>query len=149
VALACDLRVAARDARFGLPEVQLGLIPGTGATARLARVVGHGRAKDLILSGRVIGAEEALAIGLVDELVERADLRDRARELAARFAASSPDAVRAAKHLVDRGLDALLDAESEAFAGLLGGQDAAVGLASFIEHGRAGLAEFRPARAEV
>jgi enoyl-CoA hydratase/carnithine racemase len=149
VALCCDLRLAARGAHFGLPEVQLGLIPGTGATARLARVVGPGRAKELILSGRVIDAEEALAIGLVDELVDREDMRDRARELAYRFSTSSPDAVRAAKRLVDHGLEPLLEAESAAFADLLCGPDAAVGLASFVEHGRPGRADFRPAPAEA
>lgn len=145
IALACDLRIAARDARFGLPEVQLGLIPGTGATVRLARVVGRSRAKELIMSGRLIDAEEALAIGLVDEVVEPADLHARAAEVAGRFAHSSPDAVRAVKSLFDRSIDPLLDAESAAFAALLGGRDARLGLQAFLDTGRTDRADFRRA----
>ena len=79
LALACDFRIAADSARFGQPEILLGIIPGGGGTQRLARLVGPARAKDLILTGRQVGAEEALAIGLVDEVVPADDAARRGR----------------------------------------------------------------------
>lgn len=143
IALAADFRIAADDATFGLPEVLLGLIPGTGGTHRLRRVVGRTRAKELILSGRTVPAAEAERIGLVDAIVPKEELESAVREFADRFAHSSPAAIRAAKALVDA--DALdpLAAESEAFAALLGGRDAQIGLSSFLDTGALGRADFR------
>lgn len=143
LALACDMRVAADDALFGLPETQLGLIPGVGGTFRLRELVGRGRAKALIMSGRTIKAAEALSIGLVDAVVPRENLEGEARRRARWFAASSPAAMRAAKALVDGPVEGAAQREAAAFAQLLAGDDAKQGLAAFLEHGRTGHAEFR------
>jgi enoyl-CoA hydratase len=97
LALACDIRIAADTARFGQPEVNLGIIPGAGATQRLPRVVGLGWAKHLILTGDPIDAQQALAIGLVTMVVPAAELLDRARALARQILARGPLAVRLAK----------------------------------------------------
>ena len=97
LALACDLRIAARSAKLGQPEVGLGILPGAGGCYRLMRLVGLGRAKELIFTGRVLGADEALALGLVEEVVEDDRLRARAVELARQIAAQAPLAVRLAK----------------------------------------------------
>jgi enoyl-CoA hydratase len=109
LALCCDLRIAATRARLGLPEVRLAVTPGAGGTQRLPRVVGPARAKELILTGRVIGAEEAARIGLVHEVVADGEARHRADEIAAEIAARGPLAVREAKRLIDVALDAELD----------------------------------------
>jgi enoyl-CoA hydratase len=97
LALACDLRVAARSAKLGQPEVGLGILPGAGGCYRLMRLVGLGRAKELIFTGRVITADEAFAIGLVEEVVDDGKARDRALDLARSIAAQAPLAVRFAK----------------------------------------------------
>ena len=97
LALACDLRVAGESARLGQPEVSLGIIPAAGATFRLPRIVGLGRARDLILTGRVVDAAEALRIGLVNRVVPDERLLDEARALAATLAAKSPLALRVAR----------------------------------------------------
>jgi len=86
LALACDLRVAADDARFGQPEILLGIIPGGGGTQRLPRLVGSSRAKDMVLTGRQVPADEALRIGLADRVVPAADVRDAALAWAAELA---------------------------------------------------------------
>jgi len=109
LALCCDLRIAASRAGLGLPEVRLAVTPGAGGTQRLPRVVGPARAKELILTGRVIGAEEAARIGLVHEVVAEGEARHRADEIAAEIAARGPLAVREAKRLIDVALDAELD----------------------------------------
>ena len=96
-ALACDIRIAAETARIGLPEVTLGIIPGAGGTQRLARVVGMGRAMEMILTGGVITAAKALEIGLVTHVVPAEQLLEKAREVAQRFQKTSPVAVAAAK----------------------------------------------------
>ncbi|MGH3432532.1 MAG: enoyl-CoA hydratase/isomerase family protein [Thermocrispum sp.] len=105
VAMACTLRVAGRDAQFGLPEVKLGLIPGAGGTQRLPRLVGRGRALDLMLTGRAIGAEEAHAIGLVDRLVDAGQATKAALELAGELAALSLPAQQAVVRSVDAAFD--------------------------------------------
>ncbi|MHC4937010.1 MAG: enoyl-CoA hydratase/isomerase family protein [Planctomycetota bacterium] len=106
LALSCDLRVASPSARFGQPEVGLGIIPGAGATHRLARLVGLGRARELIFTGAIIDAAEAHRIGLVNHLSEdEASLLDGARELAGRIARNATGAVRLAKVAVNHALD--------------------------------------------
>lgn len=139
LALACDLRIAARGSRFGQPEILLGIIPGGGGTQRLARLVGPARAKDLILSGRQVRADEALAMGLVDEVVDDDDLLERALERAAGFARGPLAAHALAKRAIDEGLDGDLATglrlEQDLFVEVFGTDDAALGVASFLEHG--------------
>jgi enoyl-CoA hydratase len=145
LALACDLRLAAEGARFGQPEILLGIIPGGGGTQRLARLVGPSRAKDMILSGRQVAADEALAIGLVNEVVERERLLDRARELAASLARGPLRAQALAKSAIDDGLQVTLAEglalEQAAFVEVFRTDDSRIGVASFLEHGP-GKAEF-------
>ena len=103
LALGCDRRIAGDNAKLGQPEILLGVIPGGGGTQRLARLVGPSRAKDLILTGRMVAAEEALAIGLVNELLDTPDaLMERARALARQMAAQAPLTMRAGKEVVRR-----------------------------------------------
>jgi enoyl-CoA hydratase/carnithine racemase len=97
LAMACDIRVAGRSARFGQPEVGLGIVPGAGATYRLPRLIGLGRAKELILTGRLVTAEEALAMGLVNRVVEDAAVLTEALALAGQITAQGREAVRLAK----------------------------------------------------
>lgn len=139
LALSCDLRIAADSARLGLPETTLGLIPGGGGTQRLARLVGPAKAKDLVWSGRHVRADEALAIGLVDQVVATDDVLtvaiDRARTLA-----SGPSlALRAAKAAIDGGLESSLGEglglEATLFAGVFATADAGIGMTSFSENG--------------
>ena len=105
LAMACSLRVAGSSARLGLPEVKLGLIPGGGGTQRLPRLVGRGRALDIMLTGREVDAEEALRIGLVDRLVPAGTAVDAARELARELCAASSPAQRAVVKTVDAAYD--------------------------------------------
>jgi enoyl-CoA hydratase/carnithine racemase len=124
LALCCDLRIASERAKLGLPEVRLAVTPGSGGTQRLPRVVGPARAKELILTGRVLAAAEAERIGLVNEVVPAGEARGRADEVAAEIAARGPLAVREAKRLIDAawdtdlaaGLAAELDASERIFA---------------------------------
>src|SRR5581483_6557448 len=146
LALACDFRIASTTARFGQPEILLGIIPGGGGTQRLPRLIGVARAKDLVLTGRQIDASEALAIGLVDEVVEPDALFERALERAAALAAGPVVAHGLAKHAIDEGLDGTLAdglaLEQRLFAEVFSTEDAAAGVASFREHGP-GRAVFR------
>jgi enoyl-CoA hydratase len=113
LAMACTLRLAADTARFGQPEVKLGVTPGFAGTQRLPRLVGKGRALDLLLTGRIIDAQEALAMGLVNRVVPAADLMASARELASTLAALAPAAIRSIIEAVNRGAGmAFADAES-------------------------------------
>jgi enoyl-CoA hydratase len=145
LALACDLRIAADSARFGQPEILLGIIPGGGGTQRLARLVGPARAKNMILTGRQVAADEALAMGLVDEVVPRDELLGRARELAAQLARGPLAAQALAKAAIDDGLQVTLAEglalEQAAFVEVFRTDDARIGVASFLEHGP-GRAEF-------
>ena len=138
LALACDFRVAATSARFGQPEVLLGIIPGGGGTQRLTRLVGPARAKDMILSGRQVGAEEALRVGLVDRVTEGSPL-DAALEWAAELARGPVAAHALAKRAIDHGLDASLAAglalEQQLFVEVFRTDDARIGVESFKEHG--------------
>jgi enoyl-CoA hydratase len=137
IALACDLRVAAESARLGLPEVTVGVIPGWGGTQRLARLVGRGVAKDLVLTGRRIDAAEALALGVVNRVVPDPALLDTCRELAATVAGNSFVAVRQAKKALDEGADLGLDqglvVEAEAWLVNFCSADRVEGLRAFLE----------------
>ena len=139
LALACDFRVCAQDARVGQPEILLGVIPGAGGTQRLPRLVGPARAKDLIFSGRFVDADEALAIGLVDQVVAPGEVYDAARAMVSRYVGGPGLALRAAKEAIDRGLEVDLETglqlERMQFCGLFATEDRAAGMASFVEQG--------------
>jgi enoyl-CoA hydratase/carnithine racemase len=137
LALACDLRIASDAAQLGLPEVGLGIIPGAGGTQRLPRLVGVARAKDLVLSGRRIGAAEALAMGLVTQLAPPQRLLDEALALAGRLVRNAPVSLRQAKRAIDGGLhlplEEALDLEHRLYQDCLGTQDRLEALAAFAE----------------
>jgi enoyl-CoA hydratase len=139
LALACDIRVAADNATFGQPEVLLGIIPGGGGTQRLARLVGPSRAKDIVLSGRQVKAEEAYRIGLVDYVVPAAELHDRVFAMAAEYARGAVLAQGAAKRAISEGLDGSIDdgfaIEQQLFTEVFTTEDAAIGVESFKKHG--------------
>ena len=105
LALACDWRVVASDAKLGQPEIKLGIIPGAGGTQRLPRLVGPAKAKDIIFSGRMVDATEALAIGLADRVVEPEKVYDEALAMVAEYVRGPAQAIRAAKLAIDGGLD--------------------------------------------
>lgn len=138
VALACDFRVVADNAKLGQPEVLLGLVPGGGGSVRLPRLVGLARAKELILSGRMVDAVEAEQIGLAQQVVPADDVYAAACDMAARYA-RGPYALRLAKRLMEESLelptDQALRLERDAFAAAFGTDDASIGIASFLEHG--------------
>lgn len=144
LAMACDFRIVADNAKLGQPEILLGLIPGAGGTQRLPRLVGLARAKELVFSGRMVDATEAVAIGLAEEHVPADDVLDRATELAARYAAG-PYALRLAKRAIEDGYEAPLDQalrlERDLFAACFATKDKQIGVESFLEHGP-GRAEF-------
>jgi len=137
LALACDWRVAAEDAKLGQPEITLGVIPGAGGTQRLARLLGPARAKDVIMSGRFVGAAEALAMGLVDRVVPAADVYSTALDLVRPYVTGPAQALRAAKQAVDGGLDMDLASglawESQLFSALFATEDRAEGMTAFTE----------------
>ena len=139
LALACDFRVCAEDARFGLPEVLLGVIPGGGGTQRLPRLIGASRAKELILTGRQVRADEALSIGLVNRLAAPDYVLEAALAWAAELATGPLVAHGLAKAAIDRGLEGTLAAglalEQEAFVAVARTEDAARGIRSFLESG--------------
>jgi enoyl-CoA hydratase/carnithine racemase len=145
LALACDFRVVADDAKLGQPEILLGIIPGAGGTQRLSRLVGASRAKEIIFSGRFVDAHEALAIGLADKVVPAADVYTAARDWASSFVGAASYAVRAAKEAIDRGLEVDLESgleiERMLFASLFATKDRETGMSSFVEHGP-GKAQF-------
>ena len=144
LALACDLRLASEDAVLGLPEVSLGVIPGFGGTQRLARLIGEARAKELVLTGDRVKAEQALAWGLVNRVLPKAQLVDEAVALVERIAKHGPLAVRTAKDVLTRGLDlplpGALALEARAFGTLFATRDQREGMRAFLEK--------RPARFE-
>jgi enoyl-CoA hydratase/carnithine racemase len=145
LAMTCDFRYAADDARLGQPEILLGIIPGAGGTQRLPRLVGVAKAKDIVFTGRRVDAEEALRIGLVDRIYPASDVFDKAVEEAARFAKGPLVALKAAKRAIDKGVDTDLRSglaiEQEAFIELFATEDARIGVQSFFEKGP-GKAEF-------
>ena len=144
--LCADYRIAGEGAKFGQPEILLGVIPGAGGTQRLPRLVGPSKAKDLIFTGRQVEAEEALEIGLVDRVVPDAEVYERAHEWAARLAKGPAMALRAAKEAVDTGLESGIDTgltvERTWFSGLFATEDRQNGMRSFMEEGP-GKATFR------
>ena len=145
LSLACDFRICSSDSNLGQPEILLGVIPGAGATQRLPRLIGVGRAKEIIYSGRFVPAEEALAIGLVHEVVESDDVYPRAVKLAGRLARGPAVALMAAKQAIQNGMqvdmaNGLL-IERQAFAALFATEDQKIGMKSFVESGP-GKADF-------
>lgn len=136
LALSCDFIYASERAKFGQPEVNLGLMPGFGGTQRLLRRVGLGVARELVYTGEAISAERALSIGLVNEVVPRQSLLERAQETAAKIATKAPLAITACKRVMLRGSDADLSAANEleatAFSGLFGSADQREGTRAFL-----------------
>ncbi|MBP2217551.1 enoyl-CoA hydratase/isomerase family protein [Arthrobacter sp. CAN_C5] len=137
LAMACDIRIAVEGSRFALPETNLGIIPGAGGTQRLSRLVGRGRAVELILTGRLVDAPEALGMGLVTDVVPSSDLMDTVRKTADTILAKGPLAVRLAKMVVKHGFDTdqqtglLLERLAQSL--LYTTQDKAEGTAAFLE----------------
>ena len=140
LAMACDIRICSSNARFGQPEVGLGIIPGFSGTVRMARLVGMGIAKELIFSGRTMKADEALRIGLVNAVYEPAELMDKAREMAERIAANAPIAVRYAKQCINNEYDMPADEaiayESKMFGQCFATEDQKNGMQAFINKGK-------------
>ena len=141
LALACHLRIASDNARFGLPEVGLGILPGYGGTVRLARLVGLGRAVELTLTGEMIGAERAETLGLVSAVVPRVELMDRAKELLRKVTRNGPVAVRLALEAIylaqDSSVTDALDHESVLFGLLASTADMKEGMTAFLEKRKA------------
>ena len=141
LALACDLRFAADNAKLGQPEINLGIIPGGGGTQRLTRLVGEGKSMELILTGDLIDAAQAKAIGLVNEVFPAAELQDRVRAVAVRIAEKSPIALQLAKEAVKTAsrtnLREGLDRETDLFCLTFGSEDKAEGVRAFLEKRKA------------
>ncbi|MEU8616839.1 enoyl-CoA hydratase-related protein [Streptomyces sp. NPDC048623] len=137
--LCADYRIAADNAKLGQPEILLGLIPGAGGTQRLSRLIGPSKAKDLIFTGRMVKADEALQLGLVDRVVPAAEVYEQAHAWAAKLAQGPAIALRAAKEAVDQGLETDIDTglaiERNWFAGLFATEDRERGMRSFVEEG--------------
>ncbi|CAM3706873.1 MULTISPECIES: enoyl-CoA hydratase/isomerase family protein [Tsukamurella] len=139
VALGADRRIVGDNAKVGVPEILLGVIPGGGGTQRLARLVGPAKAKDMVFTGRFVDAEEALQIGLVDQVVAPDDVYNAALTWAKQFTGAASQALRAAKQAIDQGLDTDLNTglaiERHLFAGLFATEDRTIGMTSFVENG--------------
>jgi enoyl-CoA hydratase len=137
LALACDFIIASDKAKFGQPEVKLGVIPGYGGTQRLARRVGPGIARELIYTGRLVLSEEALRLGLVNAVVQRRELMDKVTETARLIAAAGPSAIAAAKRVMRESdglpLESGLDAEARAFGACFAGAEQKEGMQAFLE----------------
>ena len=137
LALACDIRIAEEQAQVGLPETGLGLIPGYGGTQRLTRLVGVGRAKELIFTGRYVKADEALSLGIVEKLVETGTALEEALNMANMMAKKAPLAIKAAKQAIQQGIDRALKEGIELEIGLCGDlfgtQDLQEGATAFFD----------------
>ena len=137
IAMACTLRVAADTAKFGLPEINVGIMPGNGGTQRLPRLVGKGRAMEMILTGELIDAAEACRIGLVNQVVPLTELIDHTKQIARKLATKSALALKIAKDAINTGLDLSLAEgiryEQKNFAILCGSEDKREGVAAFLE----------------
>ncbi len=136
LAMACDIRICSNNAKFGQPEVGLGITPGFSGTVRLPRLIGQGMAKEMIYTGKVIRADEALRIGLVNAVYEREELLDKALELAAKMVANAPLAIRACKQSINQGCDLTMDEaielENKLFASCFATADQKEGMAAFL-----------------
>jgi enoyl-CoA hydratase/carnithine racemase len=145
LALTADFRVLGERAKVGVPEIQLGVVPGAGGTQRLPRLIGPAKAKDLVFSGRHVAAEEALALGIADRVVPDGEVYDAAVAMAQSYANGPAVALRAAKQAIDDGLELDLDSalrlETTLFAALFSTEDQRIGMASFLEQGP-GKAQF-------
>jgi enoyl-CoA hydratase/carnithine racemase len=145
LAMTCDFRYAGEGANFGQPEILLGIIPGAGGTQRLPRLVGLSKAKELIYTGRMINAKQAMEIGLVDRVYPDGEVLDKAVEAARRYGKGPLVALRAAKTAIDRGMEVDIDTglaiERGSFATLFSTEDVRIGVQSFFEKGP-GKAEF-------
>jgi enoyl-CoA hydratase/carnithine racemase len=139
LALCCDRRIAGDNAKVGQPEILLGIIPGAGGTQRLTRLVGPSKAKDIVYTGRFVDANEALHIGLVDEVVAPDGVYEAALKWASQFQSAAAVALAAAKTAIDGGLEGDLNSglrlESQVFAALFATEDQKTGMRSFIENG--------------
>jgi len=137
IAMACTLRVAADTAKFGLPEINVGIMPGNGGTQRLPRLVGKGRAMEMILTGELIDAAEACRIGLVNQVVPLTELMDHTKQIARKLATKSALALKIAKDAINTGFDLSLAEgiryEQKNFAILCGSEDKREGVAAFLE----------------
>lgn len=137
LALACDFRIAADNAKFGLPEIKLGIMPGAGGTQRLPRLIGIARAKELIMLGHNINAQTALSYGLVNKVVADEELIDEALALAKKLAAGPPDALKAAKKVINYGIDldlkAGIELEAISWSNLFSTHDQREGMEAFLE----------------
>ena len=139
LSMACDYRIAGEKAVFGQPEVLLGIIPGGGGTQRLPRLVGSSRAKEIVMTGRQVKSDEALRIGLVDEVVPNDQLHERAFALAAEVARGALQAHTAMKRAIDEGMSSTLTdglfLERQLFTDVFATDDSQIGVKSFLEHG--------------
>lgn len=137
LAMSCHLRIAAQEAKIGLPEVRLGIIPGWGGTQRLPRLIGKAKALELMLTGDHISAEEAMRLGLVNKVVPRAEVMDEARKLAGRLASGAPLAMQAILRAVTKGLEVPIEEgikfEREGVALVFSSEDAKEGSKAFLE----------------
>ncbi|MGB9734985.1 MAG: enoyl-CoA hydratase/isomerase family protein [bacterium] len=137
IAMACDIIIASDDAKFGQPEINLGIIPGFGGTQRLTRLVGRGMAMELVLTGDIISAQQAKEIGLVNRVVPKDKLMDEVKSLASKIASKSKTAIMMAKRAIDFGietdLNTALEIERDAFAVLFSTEDHTEGLKAFLE----------------
>ena len=141
VALSCDIRISSVDSRFATPEINLGLIPGGGGTQRLARLVGYGKAIEMVMSGEMVGAEEAAALGLVNHVCQSSELEETTMKLARNIASKSAYTLKIAKKVVRASLERPLNEgiafEAEAFAELFNSEDKEIGVKAFLERAKA------------
>ena len=137
LAMACDIRLVSENAKFGQPEVNLGVIPGFAGTQRLSRLIGKGRAKELIFTGDMVDAKEALRLGLANKVASAEQLLEAARKMALKIAAKGPVAIRFSKEAIDKGLDMDLDKanayEAELFSLCFASEDQKEGMSAFLE----------------
>ncbi|HDL08587.1 MAG TPA: enoyl-CoA hydratase/isomerase family protein, partial [Desulfobacteraceae bacterium] len=135
--MACDIRIAAENARFGQPEIKIGVIPGGGGTQRLARLIGLGRAKEMLFTGDPIDAEEAYRIGLVNKVVPSESLMDETRKMASKFLKQPGFALKITKMLLNDGINmdlrSALSLETRCFELLFATEDQKEGMRAFIE----------------
>ena len=141
LSMACDIRIASENAKFGQPEVTLGIPAGFGGTQRMPRLIGKGRAKELLYTGDMINAEEALKIGLVNHVVPLAELLDKAKAIAAKIVERAPLAVQITKAAINRGIEmdqrSGISYEAEVFGLMFSTEDQKEGMAAFLEKRKA------------